>query len=299
MPKSVHVISNPTAGSTNHAYLSAIVDRLKASGLSVSLEQTTRPNTAGKLAKATTADIIAVAGGDGTIREVINGLASRECLLAIIPTGTANVLAAEIGLKASVETVVSTITNGVPHDFFIGLAGHTYFSAMASVGFDADVVAEVNVGLKKRIGKFAYVWAAIRRLASYHPHRITIVIDGQTHHCTWALVLNGRYYAGMYTCVPFASITEDRLHVCLLQAETRLDILRFAMGLVFGRLGQCSAVQIVSGKNIQVLSSEALIQGDGDIIGCTPIVITSVSTGGLKLLIPPSTRMNQRACPVV
>lgn len=255
----------------------------------MALQYTTGPNTAGAFAKATTTDIIAVAGGDGTIREVINSLVGEKRQLAVIPTGTANVLAAEIGLKKCIDIVVSTITAGVPQEFYIGQAGDTYFSAMASIGFDADVVAEINVGLKRRVGRYAYVWAALRRLVSYHPSRLTIEVDGQTYSCHWALILNGRYYAGMYTCAPLASITEENLYVCLLQTKNRLAVLRFALDLMLGRLDQSSQAQIVAGKHIHVPSSEHVIQGDGDIIGYTPLVIKSIPSCGLKILTPPST----------
>ena len=287
MKKSIHIIANPTAGSANHEYVSAIVERLRSSGHTVSLEYTPGPHTAGKLAKATTEDIIAIAGGDGTIREVINGLVGEEKQLALIPTGTANVLAAEIGLKKSVNMVVSTITAGVPREFYIGQAGDTYFSAMASIGFDADVVAKVNVSLKKRIGRLAYMWAAVLQLVSYHPSQFTVEIDGQTYLCHWALILNGRYYAGMYTCAPLASITEENLHVCLIQIKNRSAVLRFAVDLMLGRLDESLQTQIISGKHIHVPSSNHMIQADGDIISHTPTAIKSAPSGGLQILFPP------------
>ena len=288
MSKSIHIIANPIAGSAKQTYLSAIIEQLRSSEWNVSMEYTPGPNTAGELAKATTADIIAIAGGDGTIREVINGLIGEQKQLAIIPTGTANVLAAEIGLKKSADMVVSTITTGVPREFYVGKAGDTYFSAMASMGFDAEVVAEVNVGLKKRIGRYAYAWTALRHLVSYHPHQIMIEVDDQSYACYWALILNGRYYAGIYTCAPQASITEEHLYVCLLQTKNRLTVLRFALDLLLGRVDQSSQAQIVAGKHIHIPSLEHVIQGDGDIIGHTPLEIKSVPSHGLKILFPPS-----------
>jgi len=288
MPKTLQIIANPTAGSAHEGYVSAIMERLQFVGWSVTLAYTTGPNTAGTLAQASTADIVAVAGGDGTIREVINGLVGEKRLLAIIPTGTANVLAAEIGLKRSVDAVVSTIIHGTPKDFYVGQAGAIYFSAMASIGFDADVVAHLSLPLKKRIGQLAYVWTAFCRLASYRPTRVNIEIDGVNHECNWVLILNGRYYGGMYTCAPLASPFDEHLYICLLQAERRWDVLRFGVDLVLGILEKNSKVRLVAGKHIRVHSPDYLIQGDGDIIGSTPLVIQSVSSNGLKILCPPA-----------
>ena len=287
LPQTVHIITNPTSGSANQQYVSAIAERLRAIGWTVSVEPTPGPNTAGALARSSTADIVAVAGGDGTIREVINGLVGKNQRLAIIPTGTANVLAAEIGLKKSVEAVVSTITHGTPHEFFLGQAGTIYFSAMASIGFDADVVANLSLALKKRVGRLAYVWTALRELASYHPVPLKVEIDHKPYECHWVLILNGRYYGGMFTCAPLASLTNKDLYICLLQAGTRFDVLRFWVDLVLGRLEKNKKTRIVSGQHMQVSSPDCWIQGDGDIIGSTPLGITTVCSGGLRILIPP------------
>lgn len=129
---------------------------------------------ASAMAHRAESDILVAAGGDGTVREVIDGLAGSDKALAIFPMGTANVLAAEMGLKSDVNAVVQTIRYGVPKPLHLGLANEHYFAVMASIGFDADVVADVSLKLKNLVGKSAYIVAALRKMISYRPHRFTL-----------------------------------------------------------------------------------------------------------------------------
>lgn len=258
--------------------------------MTVSVEATTGPNTASTMAQNATADILVAAGGDGTVREVIDGLAGSKRELAILPMGTANVLAAEIGLKPNVDAVVDTILYGIPRPLHLGRANDRHFAVMASIGFDADVVAEVNLELKKLIGKAAYVVAAIRRLISFQPRTFAVDIDGVEYRCGGVIISNGRYYGGKFVCVPTARVNDARLHACLLRASGRMDILRYAIALAMGRFPQCSGVEIVEGKEFKISGPEVAVQTDGDIIGQSPIVIHCRISNGLTLRMPDKSR---------
>ena len=157
---------------------------------------------------------------------------------------------------------------------------------MASIGFDADVVAEVSLPLKKLIGKSAYVVAAIRRMISFRPQTFTLNIDGVDYQCGGAIIANGRYYGGKFVCVPIARVTEARLHICLLRASSRMDILSYAIALALGRFPQCSGVEIMEGRTFKIDGPRVVVQADGDIIGHTPITISSQVSKGLTLVMP-------------
>ena len=112
-------------------------------------------------------DVVAIAGGDGTINEVLNGIDVNAPPVAIIPIGTANVLAAEIGLETKPKVIADTITSGCPQPINLGIANGQRFAVMASMGFDAEVVSNVNLSLKRYFGKGAYALEALRQLLTY------------------------------------------------------------------------------------------------------------------------------------
>ena len=286
MRKSVHIIYNPKAGGAKRKLVLSAAGKLEKLGMTVSIEETEGPNMAGAMAQRAESDILVAAGGDGTVREVIDGLAGSNKVLAIFPMGTANVLAAEMGQKPDVDAVVNTIRYGVPRQLHLGLANDRYFAVMASIGFDADVVADVNLRLKNIIGKSAYLVAAFRKMISFRPHSFTLNIDGVDHRCGGAIIANGQYYGGKFVCVPSARVTDARLHACLLRASSRSDLLSYAYALIRGNFPNCPGVEIVEGRTFRIEGPRAALQADGDIIGDTPITITSESSQGLSLVMP-------------
>src|SRR3546814_9938646 len=140
-------------------------------------------------------DLVA-AGGDGTINGVVIGLAGGGGPLALLPLGTANVLAAEIGLEESPAEIVRAILRGPAVPSNLGDVNGRHFTLMAGIGLDADVVAAVNPRLKRATGKFAYAVATLQRWLRYRRHRFRIEIDGVLHEAAAAVVANGRSYAG-------------------------------------------------------------------------------------------------------
>ena len=286
MSKSVHIIYNPAAGSAKEKLVFAATERLQDLGMTVSVEETAGPNMASEMAQRAKSDILVAAGGDGTVREVIDGLAGSEKSLAIFPMGTANVLAAEMCLKPGVEAVVNTIRYGVSKPLHLGVANDRHFAVMASIGFDADVVAHVSLPLKKRIGKLAYIIAGIRELIAFQPKTFRVTIDGNRYQCGGAIISNGRYYGGKFVCAPAARVTDARLHVCLLRSSRRLDIVRYGIAFIFGRFPNCRGVKVVEGQTIQIDGTKAAIQADGDIIGYTPTTIASKSYKGPAIVMP-------------
>ena len=173
LPKAVLLIRNPIAGRRRRGLVDAVVRQVRAEGWTVDLVDTEAVGDARRLAEtcdATRYAVIAVAGGDGTINEVVNGLARRGeggPALAIVPLGTANVLAHELGLSFKATAIAQTMVAGRallvrPGEACNGGAPRC-FSLMAGAGFDAKVVAGVTALLKRRFGRGAYVWRSISR----------------------------------------------------------------------------------------------------------------------------------------
>jgi len=290
-PRRLQVIYNPIAGQRHGTRLRKTFRALAEAGASLSVTETKAPGDAERMAAGMSradVDILVVAGGDGTINEVLNGLMAASGPappLAIIPLGTANVLAREIGLKPYSGKIASAIMTGRRIRVYPGQAGGRYFLMMSGVGFDAEVVANVDPALKRRTGRFAYL---VEILHQSWRHRFEICrgeIDGAPFEARWIVVCNGRHYGGPFVAAPSARLTEPGFSVCLLDGGA-FDIARYGMALALGRLSRQPDVRILPAQNVRIDGPVGWkIQGDGDIIGRLPVEIV-VSDKPLELIVP-------------
>ena len=288
----VLVIYNPAAGQWRKRKLQTTLAALKGLGCSVHLFATQKAGDAQVRAATLTAedcDVVVAAGGDGTINEVANGLANAPGAvppLAIIPLGTANVLAQEIGLRGNPRAVARAIAGGGRMTVHLGEANGRYFVMMAGVGFDAHVVANVDLALKRRTGKIAYVVETLVQGLRYGFPRCRVTVDGQPHEAYSVVVCNGRHYGGPFVAAPKASLAEPAFEVCLLQKGGYRHVLRYGAALVMGRLSALPDVQILTGRTLKIEGEAGLpVQGDGDIIATLPVEIT-VAERTLELVVP-------------
>ena len=155
----VLVIRNPTAGGSTRPRFGRVLEHLARFGATVTVRETTCRGDAEQIAASASSDTfdVVAAGGDGTINEVANGLAGKDLPLAIVPLGTANVLAVEIGMPLRARRIARAIACGDVRSVHVGMVNGRRFLMMAGVGFDAHVVANVNPRLKRAFGKLAYV----------------------------------------------------------------------------------------------------------------------------------------------
>lgn len=288
------LVFNPTAG-RRRGRLDAILRNLRARGWDVDLQETTGPADATRIARdeARDYDVLAVAGGDGTLNEAANGLAIRGAdvmerapVLAVLPFGTANVLAHEIGLGSDQARITDAAAAGRPTEIYLGQANGRRFLLMAGVGFDAAVVAGVGAALKRRFGKGAYVWRMLVELLRYDFPAFTVTIDGIAYPCASAIVAKGHFYGGRFVCAPDAKLTDADFQVCLFLSAGRLAVLRYAVALGLGRLHKLSDVKLVRGREIHIDGpAGAPVQGDGDIIAALPASL-SIVANPITLLYP-------------
>ena len=302
--RAVLLILNPTAGRRRRGLVDGVVQRVRDLGWTVDVMETSAAGDARRIAETCDAAryaVIAVAGGDGTINEVVNGLVHRAGALpgpavGIVPLGTANVLAHELGLGFSAPAVAQTLTAGREILMQPGEAssqGRTrQFSLMAGAGFDAKVVAGVSAPLKRRLGRAAYVWRSLVEVRRYHPVRYAVEIDGVRHEAASVIVTHGRHYAGPYVVAPEAALGRPLLHVCLFERWGRAQTLRFGLALLLGRLPRTAGYRVIAGHDIRVsVLSDAgehrrqPVQIDGDDALTLPVSI-ALTAGAVRLLRP-------------
>lgn len=275
------VIFNPMAGPRRRRRLAAMLRALEACGCRIALRATAAAGDAQRLAREGTAegfDAIVVAGGDGTINEAVNGLAASgpgpAPPLALLPLGTANVLATEIGLPATPAALAQAIATGPAAAVTLGSANGRCFAMMAGAGFDAHVVAGVDPRRKRLLGKGAYIAESLAQLRRFPYPRYRVTIDGVAHEAASVIVARGRHYGGRYICAPEASLALPVFQIVLFGGSGAANAARYGLALVSGRLAQQSDIHILRGRRVAIEGPPGdPVQGDGDIIARLPVAI--------------------------
>ncbi|MEZ5840694.1 MAG: YegS/Rv2252/BmrU family lipid kinase [Hyphomicrobiales bacterium] len=300
-PRRIHLIYNPTAGQRRRGFVGNVVEGLAAAGVEILERPTSHRGHAEALAAAAVAEgaeTIAVAGGDGTINEVVNGVArspgGRDVAIGIIPCGTANVVAHEIGLAVSVRATVETLTRGTAREIRPGVVDGRLFVFSLGAGFDAQAVETVNARVKSAVGPGAYVLSALGRVVSRPPDRYTVIVDGQRFEASSVVVAKGRHYAGGYVLAPAADLAADRFEVCLFRFPTRAHMLLFGAALVAGGATRLGNATSLLAETVEIVGRDGeRVQVDGDVGGTLPCRAT-VFPGTLRLIYPAGARPHAR-----
>lgn len=288
--RSVHIILNPAAGARRRGLLDAVVERLKRGGATVTLDLTERAGHATQLARRAAergeADVIVAAGGDGTINEVARGLLGQGVPLGIIPLGTANVLAIELGLRPRAAEVADMLLSGPAHLVGTGVVDGEIFLMMVGIGFDGVVVHAINPRLKRLWGKGAFVWAGVKEWLRGPGRDIRLVADGREKRAQWAIVVNGRYFAGPYVLSREGDISQPGLTLFLFRKGGRFALVRYLIALGLGRVAKLPDVEIIPARQVRFLEPEGLeVEVDGDARGSLPQTIEQ-GTRFLRLVVP-------------
>lgn len=230
---------------------------------------------------------VVAAGGDGTINLVANGIVGTPARLGIIPVGTMNVFASEMGLPANnVEAAWRVITGGVTRRLDLPQAGGRRFVQLAGVGLDAQVVQETDLEFRKAFGPLSYLITATQ-IAARTPPRI-VVTTGSGHQAEGSFVLvgNGRFYGGPFTLFNDAKPDDGLLDVLVFKNLGYLDIVRYLQGVVTGSHTRMSDVDYFQTSYAAVSCDDSTpAEADGELIGCLPITFAIDGTT-LDVLVP-------------
>jgi YegS/Rv2252/BmrU family lipid kinase len=291
------LICNPKTGryaSRRSRPIEELACRLDALGVTVDLKLTGGPGDAAAIAAGAarngTADVI-VAGGDGTINEAIQGLAGTAARLAIIPRGTANVLARELGLPLDDEQAIAVVARGKSRKIYLGLAideatnETRHFVLMAGIGLDASVVKRVQPSLKKRIGKAAFWLSGLSHLADWNPRPFSLEIDDQTYTATFAAIGNGAKYGGDLAITPGARLDQREFEICIIETTSRLRYLHLlSHAMRKGMPRDKPEVTFVNAVSVKA-RGDAQVQVDGELIGQLPMRF-EIAPHSLEVIVP-------------
>ena len=213
--------------------LSRVVTESKGSKREVEWEirETTRQGDGTCLARDVAlegVDIVAAAGGDGTIGDVVNGIVGTGARLGIVPLGTGNDFARSLGLAGNLDLAVRTLVHGTPRRIDLGRTGDRYFINAAGCGFDALVAERVNRGYRWLRGTPAYVLAMLQSLATHRAANMRITADGESLELRAMLccVANSPGYGGGMRIAPDARIDDGALDLCILKEAGTFEFLR-------------------------------------------------------------------------
>ena len=279
------IVFNPVAGRRRASLLWRVLDVLVANGVRLELAETHRPGHAQALAREAAcggATMVVAAGGDGTIAEVANGLLGSSARLGVIPLGTANVLAHELGLPFAPRAVAAALAFGRTRPLWPGLAcgaeESRLFVQMLGVGFDADVVHHLSVPLKRAFGRGAYVAQTLRELARYRFMPIRLRIDDAETQTGSVIVCKGRFYGGRFMLATEAQPAEPGFTVVLFDHVGAGATLLYGAALPLDLLGYAPGVRHVRAHRIDFIGNEpAPVQADGDAAGWTPLSVTDAA----------------------
>jgi len=229
---------------------------------------------------------IVAAGGDGTINEVVNGIGSSNVALGILPMGTVNVVALELGIPFNLAAAWKVIRGGKIRAIDLASANGHLFVQMAGVGADAQVVERNNRHIKKVLGPLSYLLTATQ-VAAERPPRLRVFCDGEpTVEGSFVLVGNGRFYGGPFSLFTDADMQDGLLDICVFKHMNYLALMRYLRGLVFGSLTRFTDVRYFKASHLVVKADRHVpLEADGELAGHAPVEF-SVRKRKLRVLVP-------------
>ena len=265
---------------------------LDAYGIRIVRIPTTGAGSATALAREQVAagrDLIIACGGDGTINEVVNGMAGSRVPLALLPAGTGNVLAKELGLPWDIWRAAEYIPAGEVRRIALGRAGERYFICMAGVGVDANTVYRLSVQTKLSLGMLAYWIESFRQLLEYEFPLFSVRVEGQSFQAALLVVSRTKNYGGPVQLTRRADLFSDEFEVCLFQRRNRFLYLLYFLALQMGLLERFRDVRFLRTRRVEAQpgNQRIQVQVDGELAGVLPMDFVIVPEA-LSLLVPRS-----------
>ncbi len=279
------LVHNPSAGLSGTALFDRVVSALERRGATVA-----RGDAFGD----DRCDAVIAAGGDGTIRALAASLQSAHVPLGIIPAGTGNVFATEIGLPRSPNAIADVLMGGPAVEIEGARANGTPFFLMAGAGFDGDVIRRVDLRLKQSVGKSAYVAPILASLLTA-PAELRVTVDGRSLSARWAVAAHARHYGGPFVIARQAGLLKPGLLAVLFRSPNRLVALRQLLALGAGLLDRDKDVLVLSCRTMTVEAERPVpVQIDGDRFDPTPL---HVEAGGprVRVIVPPGYVASEKA----
>jgi YegS/Rv2252/BmrU family lipid kinase len=306
------LIYNPASGqqpARRAALIEQVAGVFRQAGIQIAIIATPGANTAGPLALEAIqqgCDTVIACGGDGTVHEVLQTMAGTTAALGVIPLGTANALAADLGLPRNPVRAARKLLDSTPERISIGRVtfvgrdgapGWRYFVVAAGIGADGHFFANVSSRLKQQLGYVHYLIEALRlwavhRFPMFHAaFTETSNPTPTTADVSQVLAVRITNFGGLVRrLVPKASIRKPTLHVIAFKTRSRLHYLRFMAAVWFGRHKYATPIELVDCTRVECSARDGVtdpvyVEADGEFLGTLPVTMEMVPNA-LTLLIP-------------
>jgi diacylglycerol kinase (ATP) len=299
------LIHNPNAGSGGKARRRQIDETRRifaAGGIQTELAETRGPGDATQIAQRASTEgrqLVIVCGGDGTLNEAVNGLARQQngqrVPLALLPAGTANILAKELGLSWNIRRAAEQLLHGEVKEIALGLATpleqpekKRFFLSVAGAGPDGMIVYSIDLDLKARVGILAYWWQGAREVLRYKFPRFRVVTGDRKIDASLVIVGRTKNYGGPFKITTGANLYEDQFEVMALTTQSGLRYLSYLPTLWLGKLRESEGVYFWKADTLvcEPLDKHPVYaQIDGEPLARLPVEFKIVPRA-LKLLVP-------------
>jgi len=301
--RSILIVVNPTSGrGRGHRLATRVTELLKARGVDVSIRHTSKRGDAERIAREVATDgsrrygCVVACGGDGTIQEVANALASAPAsgaddwrpALGLAPAGRCNDFARALGISKRPDAIAEALASGTPQPIDLGRVNGRYFCTVATVGIDAEVTSFVDSMRTPLTGTIAYLYGALRVLARYQPRTLRITGDfGVIEQPVFvASSANTSSYGGAIPIAPDAVPTDGQLDLCVIRHVSRLRALSLIPTVLAGRHGSLPETRFVRAQRLEVDADEPVqLWADGESIASTPATIEA-APGAVQVMLP-------------
>jgi len=282
------VIYNPTAGRGHAGEQRVEAQALLGPGFE--WVPTMKAGHAAELAReaAKTHQVVVAYGGDGTVGDVTRGIVGTDATLGIIPVGTGNDVARNLGLKLDLRESVATVLNGVVRRVDVGTVNGKPFLNNCGTGFDAQVMRTMNSSIRFARGRGAFLMAILKVFPSYKPFHLTLETDTGENISEKAFmvsILNGKVYGGGMMAAPLAEMDDGHVDVLVIKAMPKSKLLPLIAKVQNGQHVGHPAVRVFTARKLTMNTVPAQpLNIDGDVEGFTPATI-EVLPKALKVLV--------------
>lgn len=318
------LIYNPSGGQVViRRELGNVIAYLERCGWSATLRETGRPGEATELARQAVArgtEVVIAAGGDGTVNEVANGLVNTGAALGVLPVGTTNSWALQMGIPAlnpmlpgtQAARLMAGLEELMPRPFPVNyyrkvlldaarvlvegrvvavdvgeLAGR-HFLISAGVGLEAAIIESISLREKRALGSWAYILTAIESALDYTGTEVSLNLDGRLLNVSTPLIVvsNIQLYGGMMAIGPRACVNDGKLDVCIFKGEGFFTYVQHALKVLSHRHLKDPRVEYYQCREISIEAARPLpVHVDGDPFTTTPVTIRALPSS-LKVVVP-------------
>jgi diacylglycerol kinase (ATP) len=309
----VAVVENPASGQTSprrKAIVRSTLDALQQAGIETEHLIIDGPGSGSALTREAIArgcDTVFVCGGDGTVHEVLQALVGTDVALGVVPMGTANALASNLGLSRSPEKAIRALLRADAVRVPVGRISFTdsdgspqwrYFTVAAGIGADALLMARMDPTLKRRLGYLLYIVEAFRIWITHSfPLFNATFTNGhgkpRVLEASQILAVRVRSFGGVLgRLVPGATLHGNNLCLMAFKTRSRVRYLRFLLAVVAGRHSFSKEIELIAADTVECLPrngsrSHVYVEADGELLGHLPVRI-EIAAETLTLLIPPN-----------